>query len=697
MRNLKRITLYIMSIVDIFSLIAAFIVSYIIKFRLVEKNSEGLVSSSSYMTLLVCSILAYLLVNIIFLYNDNFIERSSAKELLATLKMVVYVTIMIILFMFFAKISNQYSRAHVAIFSILAFLIDAVSRIVIKKYVLQKYKNRNGSKKIVVIAPYSHIPEILKKLENPLNWNCKVVGVVASDYDKKGETVQGIPVISNSEYMYKDIANAEVDSVFVDTGSETHEYIRSCTQKMQEIGKKVHVRVEEYYINDSIRTIDRLGEYAVVSYFPNYPMRVRQILVKRAFDVLICIVLIPIYFVLFVVAAFFTYAESPGKILISTIKIGKNGRRFYQYRFRVFRLDAEERMKSGKSPYTKIGRVLEMLHLDGMPLLINVIYGDMSLVGPKSPTVEKFLQYSAQQRKNLCVQTGVVGYWSCETDENEIVKLEDEYIAKWNLLWDFKIIFEMILRYLSFHSKRKNYIEEMREQALEQIVQQRAYCKSITYEHSDYQQNNTVGKKIYYTIKRLADIVGAVAGMVILSPVFLIVMILVIADDGGNPFYGHVRVGKNGKKITVYKFRSMRKDAGDLEKLLTPEQLAQYKREFKIDNDPRITKVGNFIRKTSIDELPQLFNILKGDISIVGPRPIVQKETEIYGKDIAKLLSVKPGLTGYWQAYARNNATYASGERQKMEMYYVEHQSLWLDIKILFKTVESVFKQEGAQ
>ena len=100
MRNLKRITLYIMSIVDIFSLIAAFIVSYIIKFRLVEKNSEGLVSFSSYMTLLVCSILAYLLVNIIFLYNDNFIERSSAKELLATLKMVVYVTIMIILFMF---------------------------------------------------------------------------------------------------------------------------------------------------------------------------------------------------------------------------------------------------------------------------------------------------------------------------------------------------------------------------------------------------------------------------------------------------------------------------------------------------------------------------------------------------------------------------------------------------------------------
>ena len=141
----------------------------------------------------------------------------------------------------------------------------------------------------------------------------------------------------------------------------------------------------------------------------------------------------------------------------------------------------------------------------------------------------------------------------------------------------------------------------------------------------------------------------------------------------------------------------MRVDAGDLKKLLTPEQLEQYQREFKIDNDPRITKVGEFIRKTSLDELPQLFNILKGDISIVGPRPIVEEETKIYGKDIVKFLSVVPGLTGYWQAYARNNATYESGERQEMEMYYVDNRSLWLDIKIFFKTFSSVLKKEGAQ
>ena len=218
----------------------------------------------------------------------------------------------------------------------------------------------------------------------------------------------------------------------------------------------------------------------------------------------------------------------------------------------------------------------------------------------------------------------------------------------------------------------------------------------LLYERN-FEVARSASNNIYHFIKRMIDIICSLLGLIVLSPVFLIVSLLVKWEDGGNIFYGHLRVGQEGKKIRVYKFRSMKMNVGNLEKLLTPEQLEQYRTEFKIDNDPRITRIGNVLRRTSIDELPQLLNILKGDISIVGPRPIVEKETEIYGKDIAKFLSVKPGLTGYWQAYARNNATYESGERQKMEMYYVDNCSLWLDIKILFKTVESVLKKEGAQ
>lgn len=245
----------------------------------------------------------------------------------------------------------------------------------------------------------------------------------------------------------------------------------------------------------------------------------------------------------------------------------------------------------------------------------------------------------------------------------------------------------------SFEIVNEGALAQEREAILEIIEQERP----LEYAHIsniDYRQKK---KHIYHFIKRLTDIAGSLVGIILLSPIFLLLLFLVKREDGGNIFYGHIRVGYHGKKIKVYKFRSMKMNVKNLEKLLTPEQLEQYRTEFKIDNDPRITKIGNVLRKLSLDELPQLFNILKGDISIVGPRPIVEKETQIYGDDVEKLLSVKPGLTGYWQAYARNNATYESGERQKMEMYYVEHNSLWLDIKILFKTVISVIKKEGAQ
>ncbi len=210
--------------------------------------------------------------------------------------------------------------------------------------------------------------------------------------------------------------------------------------------------------------------------------------------------------------------------------------------------------------------------------------------------------------------------------------------------------------------------------------------------------SDIVAKKVnrtYLFIKRVIDVVGSFLGLIVLSPIYLIIALCIVFEDGGNPFYRHKRVGQNGRDIYIYKFRSMKKNADNLEKMLTPEQLETFKAEFKIENDPRITKVGNVLRKTSLDELPQLLNILRGELSIIGPRPIVEEELENYGEDADKFLSVKPGLTGYWQAYARNDAVYASGERQKMELYYVDNRSLWFDIKIFFKTFSSVLKKTG--
>lgn len=216
--------------------------------------------------------------------------------------------------------------------------------------------------------------------------------------------------------------------------------------------------------------------------------------------------------------------------------------------------------------------------------------------------------------------------------------------------------------------------------------------------YAETQFSKRLKTKSYLFIKRLFDFLASLAALILLSPLMLILAILVYLDDPGKVFYGHLRIGKNGKPFKVWKFRSMYMNADKMIDLLTPEQAKQYYTEFKIDNDPRITKIGNFLRKTSLDELPQLFNVLCNDMCLVGPRPLIESEIQTYYADMYDtLLAVKPGVTGYWQAYARNNATYQSGERQKMEMYYVHNASLWLDIKILFKTIGSVLKKQGAQ
>lgn len=207
-----------------------------------------------------------------------------------------------------------------------------------------------------------------------------------------------------------------------------------------------------------------------------------------------------------------------------------------------------------------------------------------------------------------------------------------------------------------------------------------------------------IGKNTYRFIKRTFDFLVALLAIVVISPLLLLISIIIYLGDPGPVIYGQIRIGKNGKPFKMWKFRSMYKNADKMIDQLSEEQRWQYITEFKIDNDPRITPVGKFLRKTSLDELPQLFNVLCNEMSLVGPRPLIESEIQTYYADLYDiLLSVKPGVTGYWQAYARNNATYQSGQRQKMEMYYIAHASIMMDVKILFRTAVSVLREDGAK
>ena len=204
----------------------------------------------------------------------------------------------------------------------------------------------------------------------------------------------------------------------------------------------------------------------------------------------------------------------------------------------------------------------------------------------------------------------------------------------------------------------------------------------------------------YYFIKRVWDIFFAVVLLLLTSPVIIVVFIILLFCGNGTPIYADKRVGKDGKTIKVLKFRSMYKDADDNpKKYLNDEQYEQFVKERKVDNDPRITKFGKVIRKTSIDELPQLFNILAGSMSSVGNRPITIQELEANYKEEQQnvLLSAKPGLTGWWQVSGRNNVEYYNGERQKIELEYFEKRSIGFDLKIVFKTIPAVLKQKGVK
>ncbi len=211
-------------------------------------------------------------------------------------------------------------------------------------------------------------------------------------------------------------------------------------------------------------------------------------------------------------------------------------------------------------------------------------------------------------------------------------------------------------------------------------------------------RQKTFRYKSYLFFKRAFDIFVSGLAIILLSWLLLILAIVVKVSDGGSVFFTHKRVGKNGKEIKIAKFRSMKKDADKLNDSLSVEEVEDYKKEYKLDNDPRITKVGKFLRKTSLDELPNLFAVFSGKISIVGPRPLLRCEVyEKYGKDADKLLSVKPGMTGWWAVNGRNGVSYLDGERQRLELYYVDRCSLWFDFKIMIKTVFCVFKRKGAK
>ena len=418
---------------------------------------------------------------------------------------------------------------------------------------------------------------------------------------------------------------------------------------------------------------------------------------KRIFEIIVSIVgLILLVPLTIIVAIKNAINKDFGPIFYTQERIGKNGKIFKMYKFRTMGLDADEKLKKileddkRKEEYkkykklnndpriTKTGAFLRRTGLDELPQMLNVFKGEMSIVGPipympvEQDEMGTYYSYIIQHKPGITGISQISG--KARMDFADRMDMDLKYHYKRNFLLDIKIVLITMLVTL----RRRE-----------------------TYSDVGTQVNDLAGdiaKGLTLATKRLIDICGALVGIAILLPLTVVVAIINFANKENGPlFYSQKRIGKNGKYFKMYKFRSMVVGADEILKKLLEEN-EDLRKEFeetrKLQDDPRITKVGRFLRKTSLDEFPQFINVLKGEMSLVGPRAVIDGEIEKFGEHKEEVLSVKPGITGYWAANGRSNTSY--DERVEMETYYANNISILLDIQILLKTVISVIKKEGA-
>ncbi len=646
MNTKLRVLHYVFNVVDLVFFSISYLLAYVVRFSLLR---DGIVSGD-YMQLYFVMLILYFIIIVMVSDVTKLPDGQFRTYFMRCVQSHFYLGLFLFAFLFAMKAGIEYSRLHIFMVLGISFLLATVLGYYIRKQIMGYVKRAGIGERVILVTRKDSVAEVLEDITRQDIWHYHVVGIVITDVDMKGQYMNRIPVIAGSQDILQEISRAEADSVFIYEERDSNVHYSDLICELQNMGVTSHVFIQESVLANGYHTYNQFGDYSVVTYGEENGNLGAE-LVIRVLDFLMGVVGSVFCLAMGLVVAIVTACTTKGPVWLKYNRVGKNGKRFSIYRFCTVRLFENNGIAEVET--TVLGKFLEYTGLQNMPMCFALLMGDMSLMGKQALSLGEFLEYSPVQRKNMCTKPGLFASWKITCYKEEQVQL----LEHWSL-------------------EHENILKSVEQ-------------KQISVDEM------SMTRKLYHIGKRFVDILVSAICLVVLSPLFLVISLLIIYFDGHSPIYSHLRVGLNGKMICIYKFRSMHYHASDLHAILTPEQLEQYKKEFKLKDDPRVTGIGKFLRRTSLDELPQLWNILKGDLSLIGPRPIVEKETENYGDKVAELLSVKPGLTGYWQAYERNDATYETGKRQEMELYYVEHENMWLDIKIIFKTIQTVCSGKG--
>ena len=395
-------------------------------------------------------------------WNRDFFIRGYFKEILAVIKSLGLTGSFAAFVMFMIQKDQPLSRTVLAIYISSAITMTFLFHILFKEYMLKVYRKGTNSDKMMLVTTSDRAAGIIRRIKGAGEWNCDIGSAVIMDKDMTGEEIEGIPVVGGAGDLMEAGTRNIVDSVFISLPKEVSiEKIRDIIYIFESMGVVCNYDIGLDEINLEGKEAGTIAGYSVLS-FSLQNLDYRRLIIKRIFDILGSIIGIIFTVILFPFIALAIRLESKGPVIFRQERIGRNGRRFMIYKFRSMYTDAEEKLdelkdrnevkglmfKMSDDPrVTRVGKFLRRTSLDELPQFFNILKGDMSLVGTRPPTVEEYEQYDAHYKRRLSITPGLTGMWQVNgrsdiTDFDEVVKLDLEYIDKWSLALDVKILLQ---------------------------------------------------------------------------------------------------------------------------------------------------------------------------------------------------------------------------------------------------------------
>jgi len=451
---------YVVTCVDLLCIILSFYLSILTK-------DGGLDNSSiiiEYQDAVIIIILLYLVISRGYMkVTQDIFKRGYIKEFLVVFRTQALVMLSWFCYLFVMKQGNAYSRFVFIIFFIIGTITIYVARCYFKLFAFIIFKHSRITSNCIVITIKDRSETIINNIINENDWDMNVSGIIVIDEDLTGKTISGVKVFGNSETMYDTVMYNAVDEVFINIPYEYRVKLEDIILIFEKMGILVHLNIDIFNMDVKNKTIDRFSGYNVVS-FATTIYNFKSVLMKRVIDIVGSLVGLLIMLIAIIFVAPAIKLESKGPIFFSQKRVGKNGRFFKIYKFRSMYIDAEEHKKElmaqnemhglmfkmKEDPrVTKIGKFLRKTSIDELPQFLNILMGEMSLVGTRPPTVEEFRQYEARHRRRLSIKPGLTGLWQVSGRNNiddfeDVVKYDLEYIDNWSVGMDIKLILKTL-------------------------------------------------------------------------------------------------------------------------------------------------------------------------------------------------------------------------------------------------------------